>query len=512
MIRIRTIMLLIALMLPLAGMAQEIKIEDFQKLERDMSARTANIRDINGELCALLKIETTEKGFHFQGLVERTEQKVGEIYVYISPGMRFMTIKHPDFGMLRNYEFPQTIESGVVYRMKLIAEAKEVKIDTANLGKVVDSKLDELLAKKLSQMDIAKEKQATVITAQQINENSRKINRQEYVDLGLSVKWATYNMGEKTAEKLGSYYAWGETGSKRKYDSVSSTSYAKNIDVDVTNATPKYDMARKAWGEPWRMPTGKEVQELIDSCEWQWANLNGMNGYKVTGPNGNSIFIPASGIYSGAEMKDGGLLGAYWTANHSENDSLRAKYLYITNNEYSLKDTARFYGMNIRPVLGKYNTYKFITLNYANAFVPSQASYGIGIGYAKMQIGFYANIMTNFIFDGFASNDKLDSYLMAAGFYTGKTKTSRFSANAGLLLGKPKYYIKIGAGYGFRTLLWQKMDDTWGEVMANSYKGLELNAGAVLLLGRFVLSADVVQPASRIGEYMETRIGIGINF
>ena len=127
-----------------------------------MSARTANIRDINGELCALLKIETTEKGFHFQGLVERTEQKVGEIYVYISPGMRFMTIKHPDFGMLRNYEFPQTIESGEVYRMKLSTEAKEVKIDTATINKAVDSKIDakmEEMNKKLAELEQLKNKE-----------------------------------------------------------------------------------------------------------------------------------------------------------------------------------------------------------------------------------------------------------------------------------------------------------------------------------------------------------------
>ena len=80
MIRTRTIMLLIALMLPPAGMAQEIKIEDFQKLERDMSARTAKVKDVNGDLCALLKIETTEKGFEFSGCnIEKTEQKTGEI-------------------------------------------------------------------------------------------------------------------------------------------------------------------------------------------------------------------------------------------------------------------------------------------------------------------------------------------------------------------------------------------------------------------------------------------------
>ena len=143
-------LLVALLMLPLAGMAQEIKIEDFQKLERDMSARTAKVKDVNGDLCALLKIETTEKGFEFSGCnIEKTEQKTGEIWLFASPGVKFITIKHKDFGVLRNYQFPQSIESGVVYQIKLSTEAKEIKIDTATIGKAVDSKLDELLQKRL---------------------------------------------------------------------------------------------------------------------------------------------------------------------------------------------------------------------------------------------------------------------------------------------------------------------------------------------------------------------------
>ena len=161
MIRIRTIMLLIALMLPLAGMAQEIKIEDFQKLERDMSARTAKVKDVNGDLCALLKIETTEKGFEFSGCnIEKTEQKTGEIWLFASPGVKFITIKHKDFGVLRNYQFPQSIESGVVYQIKLSTEAKEVKIDTSTINKAVDSKIDakmEEMNKKLAELEQLKQ-------------------------------------------------------------------------------------------------------------------------------------------------------------------------------------------------------------------------------------------------------------------------------------------------------------------------------------------------------------------
>lgn len=150
-------LLVALLMLPLAGMAQEIKIEDFQKLERDMSARTAKVKDVNGDLCALLKIETTEKGFEFSGCnIEKTEQKTGEIWLFASPGVKFITIKHKDFGVLRNYQFPQSIESGVVYQIKLSTEAKEVKIDTSTINKAVESKIDakmEELNKKLALLE-----------------------------------------------------------------------------------------------------------------------------------------------------------------------------------------------------------------------------------------------------------------------------------------------------------------------------------------------------------------------
>lgn len=116
----RIVLILLAFVSIVNLKAQSITVASFEKLPNDMAARVANVRDVNSELCALLKIETSATGFHFQGFVEKTEQKVGEIYVFVSPGIRFLTIKHQQLGVLRNYEFPQTIESGVVYAMKLV--------------------------------------------------------------------------------------------------------------------------------------------------------------------------------------------------------------------------------------------------------------------------------------------------------------------------------------------------------------------------------------------------------
>ena len=140
-----------------AAKAQKISVEAFNRIDRDMGARVAKVRDINSDLCALIKIETIETGFEFSGcIIEKTEQKTGEIWVFVSPGVKFLTIKHKDFGVLRNYNFPQSIESGVVYQMKLSTEAKEVKIDTSTINKAVDSKIDakmEELNKKLALLE-----------------------------------------------------------------------------------------------------------------------------------------------------------------------------------------------------------------------------------------------------------------------------------------------------------------------------------------------------------------------
>ena len=224
-------LLVALLMLPLAGMAQEIKIEDFQKLERDMSARTAKVKDVNGDLCALLKIETTEKGFEFSGCnIEKTEQKTGEIWLFASPGVKFITIKHKDFGVLRNYQFPQSIESGVVYQIKLSTEAKEVKIDTSAINKAVESKIDakmEELNKKLALLE--------EIQKQSSSQKPKRI-RPVYNKETFAMLNAAYSVAPQTSFGLtfGMQKTWGwyvSVASGLKFDALGAT----KEDADGTN-------------------------------------------------------------------------------------------------------------------------------------------------------------------------------------------------------------------------------------------------------------------------------------
>ena len=148
-----------------------------------------------------------------------------------------------------------------------------------------------------------------------------KINQHEYVDLGLSVVWATCNVGANKAEEYGNYYAWGETTTKESY--TRENSLAMNQKIMEISGNAEYDVARKEWGGSWRMPTSIEFEELFDSnnCTWKWVTLNGINGLRVTSKkNGNSIFLPAGGNYYHTELKDKGVSGSYFSSTRWDDD------------------------------------------------------------------------------------------------------------------------------------------------------------------------------------------------
>lgn len=110
------------------------------------------------------------------------------------------------------------------------------------------------------------------------------------------------------------------------------------------------DVATVKWGGAWRMPTTEEQQELIDNCTWQWTTLNGVNGYCVTGPNGNSIFLPAAGyrLSTGANYR--GSNGFYWSSSLYISISGYAYYLSFHDGLCGWHYNYRFIGHTVRPV------------------------------------------------------------------------------------------------------------------------------------------------------------------
>lgn len=191
-------------------------------------------------------------------------------------------------------------------------------------------------------------------------------NGYEYIDLGLSVKWATCNVGASKPEDYGDYFAWGETGSKETYDYstykwckgsydtmtkyCTSSSYG-TVD-NKTTLDLEDDAAHVNWGGNWRMPTEAEQDELrnTNNCTWTWTTQNGVKGYKVTSKkNGNSIFLPAAGYRGDSDLNYAGSYGYYWSSL-SRSDSNYAYYLYFSSSGVSWGGDFRYYGRSVRAV------------------------------------------------------------------------------------------------------------------------------------------------------------------
>jgi hypothetical protein len=115
----------ICFLFSLTGSAQNFAVKSFRSLPQDMDARINHVvTDQNGEKSALIKIVTSERGFEFEGGmlgIVKTEQKTGEIWVYVPRAAKKITIKHADLGVLRNYLYPESIKEATVYEMVLVS-------------------------------------------------------------------------------------------------------------------------------------------------------------------------------------------------------------------------------------------------------------------------------------------------------------------------------------------------------------------------------------------------------
>ena len=186
------------------------------------------------------------------------------------------------------------------------------------------------------------------------------INGHEWVDLGLpsGLKWATCNVGADSPEDYGNYYAWGETTTKSTYTEDNSLTYGLNESqlqsqgyIDGSgNLTPSHDAATANWGGSWRMPTKTEMQELIDNCTRTWTTQNGVKGTKMTGPNGNSIFLPAVGYRYGTSFHNDGYSGDYWSSAPDGDDDAYHLNFYSGIESVNVDDIVRSAGFTVRPI------------------------------------------------------------------------------------------------------------------------------------------------------------------
>ena len=195
------------------------------------------------------------------------------------------------------------------------------------------------------------------------------LNGHEWVDLGLpsGLKWATCNVGASQPEEYGDYFAWGEVEPKDYYDWSTYKWCNGSYDTQTKYCNDSYygyngftdnkttlelsdDAANYNWGGAWRMPTKEEQDELRNNCSWEWTTQNGVYGRKVTGPNGNSTFLPAAGGHYDSSLRGAGSYGRYWSSSLDTYGPLLAYYLDFGSDYVDWSNGYRYYGYSVRPV------------------------------------------------------------------------------------------------------------------------------------------------------------------
>ena len=192
----------------------------------------------------------------------------------------------------------------------------------------------------------------------------------DWVDLGLpsGTIWATRNVGASVPEDYGDYFAWGETAPKSYYDwgtykwcngsyytltkYCTQSGYGYNGFVDnKTELDPEDDAAYVNWGPSWRMPTAEQQIELYEKCSSVWTTQNGVYGQLVTGPNGNTMFLPAAGDRWHGSL-NAGSGGDYWSRTLVGSNPYSAWHLYFSSGHWGYWNDSynRYFGFTVRAV------------------------------------------------------------------------------------------------------------------------------------------------------------------
>ena len=253
----------------------------------------------------------------------------------------------------------------------------------------------------------------------------------DIIDLGLSsgTLWASWNLGASSPEEYGAYFAWGETTPKNNYDWSTykfgeSSNFTKYNTTDgLTELQLEDDAANVILGKDWRMPTHQEELELVNECTWESVELNGISGYKVTGPNGNSIFLPRGGLYDGTDydcdgtaISNANTCGWYWSSTLNSVGSAYAQGLcFFPSLLANVGDHERCDGHNIRPV-------------YIRSLTPVDENDGVdyGNGDINEDTGLNSNVIGNIYYN---IGDDKGEYSSTEGCITLRKATSDSDMN-----------------------------------------------------------------------------------
>ena len=174
------------------------------------------------------------------------------------------------------------------------------------------------------------------------------------IDLGLSVKWASFNLGANSNSEVGYLVGWGDNTGKNR---SSNLKYFPVLNPTGNIINTNYDLANQLLGKEWRLPSQSEIQELIDNCNWTWETVNDVSGYRVSAKDGSgSIFIPITGKRKEEIVSDNSQ-GYYWSGMLDVEHLTNAIALELPSNLPNSVQTIsleRFIGCAIRPVYGEY--------------------------------------------------------------------------------------------------------------------------------------------------------------
>lgn len=179
----------------------------------------------------------------------------------------------------------------------------------------------------------------------------------EAIDLGLpsGTLWASCNMGATAPEEYGDYYAWGETETKKGYgwynyehcDGTEDTCH----DIGAEICGTKYDVAHVKWGGDWQLPTSDQIDELVENCQHKVTTSKGVKGTLVTGPNGNTIFLPCAGFMSGTKLYGSGKYGLYKSGTRCGSDLRESWLLNADDDGFVRIGIWNSTGHSVRPVI-----------------------------------------------------------------------------------------------------------------------------------------------------------------
>lgn len=303
-------------------------------------------------------------------------EQIGQMYDRFGPWTDFYALGATIYNLLTNkkppmaidieedeedaFDFPNTVSDGmrklVVWMMQPKRKARPQSVEeillklSAAAIKQERPQSEQNTEETILASSIQVDDEETILAGNEL----RRLGKVNAVDLGLSVLWADCNIGGDSESPIGGLYGWADpSGEKisqnvKDYLEIVGGTYIK---TPQNISGTRYDIATAKWGKEWRMPSKDNWKELVEKCKWTKEKSFHVNGYRVEGPSGNSIFLPNTGFRFGEKIFNTDA-GYYWTSEMAQDDRECACYYYFDEDIVSTRNYV-YSGRAVRPVCDK---------------------------------------------------------------------------------------------------------------------------------------------------------------